>query len=639
MSRIDDALRRLTGAPAEPRPSVGLERFASEGKIPRHEEPPRFASEGKLPRHEEPPRFASEGKLPRLEESRKPQAHDEHRVASFVAAGPHPVETRVVPPKPVIVHAPPPAPPEHAAAAPEPADPDAEPEGETLFDIKQIADYVGFVYRAIGRHKLLASGTFALVLALTALVVIFVPRTYYVEVKLLAQRNAVMTALSNPGRAVPWDADAPTRAAAETVLRRDNLISLITQTDLITETERRLAPVLRLKNWIAETIFGYVLTPDEKLDALVAQLEENMLVTAGPIGDGTVTIELYWSDPEMAYRLVERAQEAFLEARQVAETSAIQESISILERYADSLNRNISKTLGEIDRTTVREVLGAAAGRTVPTVVRRTTRPAAGTVDAAQAALAAPPPVEDVVVQDPELSRLRNAAASKRQELARLESERSQQINEGQQKLAALKRVYTESHPSVQSATQSLTALQYESPRLVALRNELDKLEAEYDEKSAQDADRLLQATLSRPAAPGPVAPRAAAPERETVIVETTPAPTATQREQAQQFSTLRLRTELNQLQSILERTDSARIELAVSQAAFKYRYTVIKPAQEPRDPSSPNLRLLGIGGFLLALVFAVGIGVSADLVSNRILEAWQVQRQLGLPLFGTVTQ
>jgi uncharacterized protein involved in exopolysaccharide biosynthesis len=605
MSRIDDALRRLTGAPTEPRPSMGLERFASEGKL-------------------------------RAEEPRKPHALDEHKVASFVAAGPHAVETRAPAPRPVAVHVPAPAAaPEPPAAAPEPIDPDAESDGESLFDIRQIADYVGFVYRAIGRHKLLASGTFALLLALTALVVIFVPRTYYVEVKLLAQRNAVMAALSNPGRAVPWDADAPTRAAAETVLRRDNLISLITQTDLINESERRQAPVHRLKSWILETIFRYELTPDEKLDSVVAQLEENMLVTAGPVGDGTVTIELYWPDPEMAYRLVERAQEAFLEARQVAETSAIQESIAILERYADSLNRNISKTLSQIDRTQV----STAPARPAATVVRRTTRPAAATIDAAQAALAALPLLEDVVAPDPELSRLRNSAAAKRQELARLEEERSRQVNETQQRLATLKRVYTDNHPSVQGAQQSLNALQYESPRIVAVRNELEKLEAEFDEKSAEDADRLMEAALRRPAAPAAGPPPAAAP-RETVVVETLPAPVAVpQGEQARQYSTLRLRTELTQLQSILERTDSARIELAVSQAAFKYRYTVIKPAQEPREPSSPNLRLLAIGGFLLALVFGIGIGVIADLLSNRILEAWQVQRQLGLPLFGTVTQ
>ena len=74
------------------------------------------------------------------------------------------------------------------------------------------------------------------------------PKTYHVQAKLLAQRNEVMTALSNPGRAVPWDADSPTRAAAETVLRRDNLISIIGITNLMEEWQRTRAPILRIKD-------------------------------------------------------------------------------------------------------------------------------------------------------------------------------------------------------------------------------------------------------------------------------------------------------------------------------------------------------------------------------------------------------
>ena len=99
-----------------------------------------------------------------------------------------------------------------------------------------------------------------------------------------------MTALSNPGRAVPWDADAPTRAAAETVLRRDNLISLITQTDLINEWDRRRSAIVRLKDWVMARVTRHELTADDKLDALVWRLENYMIVNAGPVGDGTVTI-------------------------------------------------------------------------------------------------------------------------------------------------------------------------------------------------------------------------------------------------------------------------------------------------------------------------------------------------------------
>jgi uncharacterized protein involved in exopolysaccharide biosynthesis len=102
-------------------------------------------------------------------------------------------------------------------------------------------------------------------------------------------------------------------------------------------------------------------------------------------------------------------------------------------------------------------------------------------------------------------------------------------------------------------------------------------------------------------------------------------------------FSAVQLRLELNQLESVLERTDGARIELAVSQAAFKYRYTVIKPAQVPRSPVKPNAALVLAGGVIGGLLFAIAAAVGKDLVSNRILEEWQIERQLGLPVLATV--
>jgi uncharacterized protein involved in exopolysaccharide biosynthesis len=193
----------------------------------------------------------------------------------------------------------------------------------------------------------------------------------------------------------------------------------------------------------------------------------------------------------------------------------------------------------------------------------------------------------------------------------------------------------------VQSVEQSLAAFQHESPRIVSLRNELERVEAEYDEQSAADARRLIQTDMDRrPASPA----QTTAPQREAVLAATEPefepAPTPVQSlDHAVQFGTLRLRTELNQLQSILERTDAARIELAVSQAAFKYRYTVITPAQEPREPLFPNVRLFILAGLLGSVMLAMSATVAADIMSNRLLEPWQVQRQLGLPILGTVAQ
>ena len=54
-------------------------------------------------------------------------------------------------------------------------------------------------------------------------------------------------------------------------------------------------------------------------------------------GEGTVNITLDWADPKMGYRLVNAAQQSFIEARHLSEISAISEAVSILLGRAASM--------------------------------------------------------------------------------------------------------------------------------------------------------------------------------------------------------------------------------------------------------------------------------------------------------------
>ena len=314
MSRIDDALKRLAGV------------VAPEPRTPPRTRPLRVG------------RGASS-----VDESRRDDAGRAHKIASFVAHGPRPVDARPAAATATV-----------AALPPAPPGADAETEATSSPSRSSTSGSSSTTPASLAGRCVATScwrrRPSALVLAMTAAAAVLLPRTYHVQTKLLAQRNAVMTALSNPGRAVPWDADAPTRAAAETVLRRDNL-------DLAHHADRsdsRVGAHARAdpegEGLARGAVTGHKPTPDDKLDALVGLLEERMIVEAGPVGDGTVTIELDWPDAEMAYRLVQAAQQAFLEARQVAETAAIGESIAILERYSTSLHADVNRTLAELQR-------------------------------------------------------------------------------------------------------------------------------------------------------------------------------------------------------------------------------------------------------------------------------------------------
>jgi uncharacterized protein involved in exopolysaccharide biosynthesis len=606
MSRIDDALKRITGVlrDVEPRPAhtPAMEGYApEEGYQP---EPERASAV-----------FAGARVIP---EDRRPSPP---RVVPAVrAAAPD-----ITPPRPLA------------------SEPEAQPdiESEKLLDLRPVADYLLFLAGALSRHKLLAAGTFVVALALTVVTAMVLPRTYHTESKLLAQRNEVMTALSNPGRAVPWEADAPTRAAAETILRRDNLVSLVKKTDLLNEWQRTRIPVLRLKDWLMALVRRPP-TPEERLDGLVGLLETRMIVTAGPVGDGTVTIEIDWPNAEMAYKLVQAAQDAFIEARQVAERAAIRESIGILENYSTTLHQNINATLTELARTQAQGRSSAGGTRVAPRQTRTQPEPSGlppvtdGLPDVPAAAQGVP--ALGAELNDPEISRLKETLASKRQEIATLEAERQRQLSELQAQLARLTTVYTSAHPAVLAVQQNIAALSRDSPQLAALKAQVDSLDTEHERRVATAAEQQQIEQLKTEFANHARNARAVPPAR-VAAAPSAAAPSAPQAGSSDpsDFASIRLRLELNQLESVLERTDGARIELAVSDAAFKYRYNVIRPAQVPREPKKPNLRLIVIAGFFGSILLALAGVMGKDLLSGRIFAPWQVERGLGLPVLGSL--
>ena len=97
------------------------------------------------------------------------------------------------------------------------------------------------------------------------------------------------------------------------------------------------------------------------------------------------------------------------------------------------------------------------------------------------------------------------------------------------------------------------------------------------------------------------------------------------------------VRYALSNYNAFLDRLESARLELDSARAAFKYRYTIITPVQRPRGPIKPKpVLVLGaslIAGFALAVLSTALV----DLRSRKLLENWQIERQLRLPLIGEV--
>jgi len=232
-------------------------------------------------------------------------------------------------------------------------------EPSELFDWALIGSYATFVFHSIWRHKLQFLLVWGGIIGLSAGLMFVLPKTYQVKTTLQAQRNQVMASLSNPGRAVPIDADAPTRLAAETVHRYDNLLALIQQTELIKDWPLHRAPILKLKDFIWRHVFKPP-TQQEQTENFVYYLQNRLWVVTG---DGTVTIGIEFPDPQLAYRLVDTALQNFLEARHAADVSSIAEAITLLEGRAEQAHLALATSLQQLQAA--REARTPRAGNRV----------------------------------------------------------------------------------------------------------------------------------------------------------------------------------------------------------------------------------------------------------------------------------
>jgi uncharacterized protein involved in exopolysaccharide biosynthesis len=454
-----------------------------------------------------------------------------------------------------------------------------------------LGEIVSFPLRAVRRHRVAFALLFGAMALMVVLAAILLPKHYLVETKFFAQRNVVMPALGNPRRAVPSESDAPTRLASEAVLKRENLIEVIRETNLMANWSQIRSPLGKARDAVTQWIRG-PMSDSDRVNAMVGLLEARMWVASA---DGTVRIGVDWVDPSAAYRIVQAAQQNFFDERHASEISMIGESIGILETHVTGAETAIQEALAHI-------------------------RPAGG----ARSLAFAPRRVRPAAAANPAAAGLQAELSAKVQTIGDLQSARNLRLATLQNHLAELRNVYGPAHPEISATQQSIKTLSSDSPQLTTLRAE------------AQDLRSRLTALGVTPGETAPASQFEPALDRATLdrLVRQRP---DSQEDPQTTYAKSRLKIATSDYEDLLDRLEGAHIELETARAAFKYRYNIITPAQVPSKPSKPKMPLLFAGGFLLAVVMAVFAVTTIDIARGRILEPWQVRRQLGLPVLADV--
>jgi uncharacterized protein involved in exopolysaccharide biosynthesis len=330
----------------------------------------------------------------------------------------------------------------------------------------------------------------------------------------------------------------------------------------------------------------------DPLDDLVIVLDRRLKVEAGEV---TIAIEIDWPNPQQAYRIVEGALQNFLEARHVQEVTAMDETISILQARGAVLRDELNRVVEETRRAALQD-----ASRSPRLQVPMPSAPLAPQT------------------QSEELTRLKSLLDSKERAISDVEDFRRRRLADLQAQYDARRAVYSEMHPEVITLRQDIASLTRDSAQISALREEERKLRQEY------------QARLEREPALRP-----ASPSSSPVIIPRAPGEGVNAAvEQSERVREARFR-----YQQVMESVNAAQLELDTARAAFKHRYKIIWPPQVPKKPVSPNaLKIFGLGG-LASLLLALAAAAAADWRAGRVLERWQVERGLGLPLLADVTR
>jgi hypothetical protein len=223
------------------------------------------------------------------------------------------------------------------------------------------------------------------------------------------------------------------------------------------------------------------------------------------------------------------------------------------------------------------------------------------------------------VAPDLDLARLQSDLAARRRAIGDLEQYRQQRINDLNAELAKEQAVYTPDHPVVQSTQRMLDGLATPSEQVEALRVETDKLE----QQILAHGGRV------------PAAGSAGGAGKRDEIEE------AWERleggDPRLEFDRKQLSYLLKEYADLHSRVDSARLEMETAESEFQHRYSVIQPPELPRGAMKPYGLLFTVGGLLGGLGLAFFLSTAADIRQGRVLEKWQLEHDLQLPVLAVV--
>ncbi len=464
-----------------------------------------------------------------------------------------------------------------------------------LLDPKGIALLIGFIGRAVMRRKLVAVTTFLATVTLTVFAALWMPRTYRVEARVLTT-STDLEEIVNPTRY--QSNEALTKNVVERFLSRENMLGVVKDADLATAWDAQRGAVGHAKDSVRELLFG-VPTQKDKDEALYEIVKKKVFIFVE--GD-IVVFRVEWTDPQTTLTLAQVCEKRFLAMQKEKELSQKRESVAILERNVGTAKQDLDASYAALEKAL--QGKGGSAAQLRAVRQRRTSAGSGGDGEQKNQA---------------EIGRLRDVRDEKKAIISDVEKVHRATVVQAQGALVRLRESLGPDHPDLQQAARTVGEESRPPTELLKLKSEVAQLDAQIDKLSSRgdkpkEAKTIVEDVIAAPEGPKDIKDD---PEVERLM------------------ATIGLQE--NTHYDLLDRMGDAKMEIQTAEAAFAYRYISVYPPLMPKKPVSPNVPGLVFGGMLAALVLAFFLSVAADVLSMRVMETWQIERFLGLPVLGEI--
>jgi uncharacterized protein involved in exopolysaccharide biosynthesis len=468
-------------------------------------------------------------------------------------------------------------------------------------------EIVRFITGAARRNPLTCLATALVVALLGTAIVTAIPRKYESTSKIYVSNTGLITSQLTSGRRSLGD-DAALKDIHEVVFNHANLAALVHDAKLVENWPST-------RNWLQRgvdrarlALHGATSAKDME-EMLTPMLETRIEVKVEDTA--SIRFRASWRDAPTAQKLTQLVQRNYIASKESDELTAIAGATNVLEEELRQADASFAPAVTEL-RDQIAKLREQAKSKTPqPTV-------AAG--PALPVAVELPHPVSPPIDLTAKLNEIRN------EERAILEPWQRRNADLKFQ-LADLLSVYGHAHPAVVQLENKLKAASAEPVELLDVRQR----EADLKASIANWAFTGRSSTGSGGSAFGTASGRPAADHDllHDIVANVADDPRLAP-------ARIQLESVLRKSQEMKGRLDATRMELAIAEVGFKYRYREIEPARFWAKPISPKYPAL-IGGVLAAvLILGFLAGAARELLAGKIMEEWQV-KQLGVNVLARV--